>query len=95
MRKYLKSKMREGHPNSRKYEICVCDYRSSYLRTCFSVCVYNQRFSERLNNIYVVITVDVKVYTEAMLIDTIYLYLIFRLRFLSPLSLILTSHVNS
>lgn len=35
--------------------------------------------------ISVVITVDVKVYTEAMLINTIYLYnLIFRLRFLSP-----------
>jgi len=37
--------------------------------------------------ISVVITVDVKVYTEAMLVNTIYLYLIFRLRFLSPLSL--------
>lgn len=34
--------------------------------------------------ISVVITVDVKVYTEAMLINTIYLYLIFCLRFLSP-----------
>lgn len=40
-----------------------------------------------LTIISVVITVDVKVYTEAMLINTIYLYLIFRLRFLSPFSL--------
>ena len=42
--------MREGYPNSRKCEICVYGYHGSYLRTCFLVCVYNQRFSERLNN---------------------------------------------
>lgn len=70
---------REGHPNSCKCETCVCDYAAAiYARVFLYVYIISVSLKD-LIIISVVITVDVKVYTEAMLINTIYLYLIFRL----------------